>query len=429
MRRRRQDRGALVLTLCFAVSGIIHGLLYMPAQWAMENFMAAKPRDNPPVKVVRLSADAWNRSLSAARQARKRSPLKTKAQQNRPKTKVIKEKKKPEPKNDNLKGQVVEVPPTADDSPNPEAKYLSKHNSNVKKETVARVQDRDSSKKRVTNKLQDRNAAPKQPPNAPPSKTTPTPTPSPPAAAQKPSQGTPGQEAQKFVLEMPDLKKKQEKLELKLPDLPGLAPNMPRPDPIEQAVKGNSERMRLKLGKGNAENGAESVPRMGNAGSIGPNGLPSLASLRPTLGTVARISGSPSRDYVEGVPEGDGTFLNTKQFKYATFFYRVRDSVAPVWEDMISREYRRRDPTGSIYGVRDRMTMLTIRLDPDGRLTDVRVARTSGVDFLDDVAVQAFKTAEPFPNPPAGIVDADGSIRFSFGFTVTMRPRGLNPFR
>jgi outer membrane biosynthesis protein TonB len=48
---------------------------------------------------------------------------------------------------------------------------------------------------------------------------------------------------------------------------------------------------------------------------------------------------------------------------------------------------------------------------------------------LDHVAVEAFKKAEPFPNPPMGIADEDGSIRFNFQFVVTMRPRSpLNFF-
>ena len=98
-------------------------------------------------------------------------------------------------------------------------------------------------------------------------------------------------------------------------------------------------------------------------------------------------------------------------------------------DDLVAREYRRRDPTGNIYGVRDRATLLTIQLAPDGRLTSVQVRNSSGVDFLDSVAVEAFKMAEPFPNPPTGIQDEDGSIRFNFQFVV-MRPRGpLNLFR
>ena len=191
------------------------------------------------------------------------------------------------------------------------------------------------------------------------------------------------------------------------------------------AIRGNSRRLRIERGQG--ESGASANEKK-KGGASGSKGLPSLAALRPTFGTISRISGSPSRDYVEGVPQGEGTFLNTREFRYATFFYRVRDSVASRWEGPVQQEYRRRDPTGNIYGVRDRATMLSVELTDDGRLFDVRVARSSGLDFLDRIAVDAFRQAEPFPNPPAGIVD-NGAIRFNFQFVLTMGSSGLRLFR
>ena len=76
----------------------------------------------------------------------------------------------------------------------------------------------------------------------------------------------------------------------------------------------------------------------------------------------------------------------------------------------------RHDPYGNIYGVKDRYTVLNVVLDSDGELSDVTVARSSGVGFLDDEAVHAFQLASPFPNPPHGLLETDGSIRFQFGF-------------
>jgi len=38
------------------------------------------------------------------------------------------------------------------------------------------------------------------------------------------------------------------------------------------------------------------------------------------------------------------------------------------------------------------------------------------VDFLDDTAMEAFKQAQPFPNPPRQLVQASGLIDFDFGF-------------
>ena len=80
------------------------------------------------------------------------------------------------------------------------------------------------------------------------------------------------------------------------------------------------------------------------------------------------------------------------------------------------RSYRQRDPTGMIYGSRNRYTELRIQLKPDGRLGNVAVCQPSGLEFLDDEAIEAFKEAAPFPNPPRQLIEANGLINFGFGF-------------
>ncbi len=91
----------------------------------------------------------------------------------------------------------------------------------------------------------------------------------------------------------------------------------------------------------------------------------------------------------------------------------------------MAREYRRRDPSGNVYGRRDRSTLLEIRLSSEGQVTDIRVEQTSGVEFLDNIAVQAFRLVDTFPNPPVGLADEDGHIRFHFNFTVVMSTSSL----
>jgi TonB family protein len=49
-------------------------------------------------------------------------------------------------------------------------------------------------------------------------------------------------------------------------------------------------------------------------------------------------------------------------------------------------------------------------------LAGVIVADKSGVSFLDDEAINAFRLAQPFPNPPQGLVDENQLITFHFGF-------------
>jgi len=128
------------------------------------------------------------------------------------------------------------------------------------------------------------------------------------------------------------------------------------------------------------------------------------------------LSGSPGRsDWLPDVEdEGDTNLLNTRKFRYWDFFERIRDRVGQEWEP--GRVWRARDPTGQRYGVKSRLTVVRVTLDPEGALKHLRVAKESGLDFLDDEAQRAFAAAGPFPNPPAGLRNAQGEIEFRFGF-------------
>lgn len=49
-------------------------------------------------------------------------------------------------------------------------------------------------------------------------------------------------------------------------------------------------------------------------------------------------------------------------------------------------------------------TRLVVILNSRGEITKVKVLSISGTQELDDVAIQAFNRAGPFPNPPRGLV-------------------------
>lgn len=137
--------------------------------------------------------------------------------------------------------------------------------------------------------------------------------------------------------------------------------------------------------------------------------------LMPTAEAVASVTGGHVNDYLPGVKQGEDTFLNTKRWRYASFFNRVKRVVSQHWRPDII--YRRRDPYGNVYGPRDRLTVLHITLKKDGSLEQVRVRHRCGLDFLDSEAISAFQRSAPFPNPPKGLVDPSGRINFSFGFS------------
>ena len=157
------------------------------------------------------------------------------------------------------------------------------------------------------------------------------------------------------------------------------------------------------------------LPQLGRAfqqpGGGGPSG--SGAPLMPSQEQMARAIGSGSQDYLKDVDDGEDTALNSKRWKFASFFNRVKKQVADHWHP--EEAYRKSDPNGSIYGSKNRLTILRVQLKPDGTLANVALESPSGVEFLDDEAIEAFKQAQPFPNPPLQLVE-QGTINFRFGF-------------
>jgi TonB family protein len=171
----------------------------------------------------------------------------------------------------------------------------------------------------------------------------------------------------------------------------------------------------------------------GTAGSesAGDGGLRRPGQYDPRLAlspqTLARLAGGGSPDRLDGVEEGDGTFLNTREWKYATYFNRIKQAVSTTWNPRSALDQR--DPDRSLFGNRDRFTLLTVTLDNTGQLKNVVVKKTSGMDFLDKTTVEAFQKAQPFANPPPGIVEPNGEIRFTFGFYLEVGHGGFQVFR
>ena len=146
------------------------------------------------------------------------------------------------------------------------------------------------------------------------------------------------------------------------------------------------------------------------------NLAPSAALLQQALGEGA---GSP--DYLHDLDEGDATGLNAKKWKFAAFFNRMKSLVRGEWhpDQLLSRH----DPSGNIYGAKDRVSVLRVELKLDGRVQDVRIKQTSGVEFLDEEAMSAFRRAQPFENVPQPLADPDGVVRFNFAFIVQLSGR------
>lgn len=316
--------------------------------------------------------------------------------------------KKEEKKPDELpKGQIVDVAP-GNQQVDPNAKFVAETNNVAKKETRARNQT-----------PYYRNAMPQQ---TAPQKSEGNGSTEVSKAEQAGNKGR-GQEDRplneqnaKLAMEIPDQKQRSE-ISLKNPSTEGPGVQIDNREE-QEAVKGNSQRLNLVPGSLNT----------GEEASAGRAGEPGKLNLMPSQAAMDKIIGGAPNDHLKDIDVGDGTYLTTREWKYASFFNRVKQSVGQQW--MPIDQLRMRDPTGNIYGGKDRYTILSITLDGTGKLKDAYVEKASGLDFLDLEAIKAFERASPFPNPPPGIVASDSTIKFQFGFYLELSGSpGMRLFR
>jgi TonB family protein len=176
------------------------------------------------------------------------------------------------------------------------------------------------------------------------------------------------------------------------------------------------------LGRRAASDGTE-----GEGGAGG--GSPDVPDLRPSEDMLERVVGGGSVDKLDGVEAGENTGLNTVKWKHASFFNRVKRMVAQNWEPW--KVYQARDPNGNVYGHKTKVTRVKVSMKASGVVTKIHVVKGSGVDFLDDEAVRAFRAAGPFPNPPMALLDDQTNlITFQFSFHVEIgKDSGWKIFR
>ena len=271
-------------------------------------------------------------------------------------------------------GQVVDVPAPREEHRPDSAQFASEHDTTVEKET--RHMGKFDPAARQGDASGETSESRKE---TPPSPTPPSP--SPPVAMRTP----------RSVAGRPD----------EVP--PGVSP---RPVGVENGAPDMEE-----------PTSDGETPRLGQLQMRpGSDGAPGgTLSLMPSPAQLARAIGSGTQDALKDVEDGEETALNSKKWVFSSFFNRVKHQVQEHWHP--DEAYRRRDPNFSIYGRTSRLTIVRVQLKPNGHLANVALGQPSGLEFLDDEALQAFRAAQPFPNPPRQLVDAaDGLINFQFGF-------------
>jgi TonB family protein len=196
------------------------------------------------------------------------------------------------------------------------------------------------------------------------------------------------------------------------------------PGPLAPAIKGQQPGSRYGAAPDSTASpsedalpqlGGDTPPRRATGGGAQSGATPSLM---PTEEQLARAIGGGTQDLLKDIDDGDETALNSKKWRFASFFNRVKKQVAEHWHP--EEVYRRRDPTGAVYGHQNRYTLVRVQIRPDGTLANVSLEQPSGLEFLDDEAIEAFRQAQPFPNPPRQLIERSGLINFGLGFLLDL---------
>lgn len=127
---------------------------------------------------------------------------------------------------------------------------------------------------------------------------------------------------------------------------------------------------------------------------------------------------SSTNDYLEDIPLGDMTYLNTVEYKYYGFYHRIRQKLEQFWGRSIQEKAKELAKAGRHVASEDEfVTALLITLDAEGEIIEINIKGSSGVKELDDAAVESFNEAGPFPNPPKDLI-VDGKVVLEWGFVV-----------
>ena len=133
----------------------------------------------------------------------------------------------------------------------------------------------------------------------------------------------------------------------------------------------------------------------------------------------SNIEVNQNDDYLKDIALGSRTLLRTKEFVYYSYYSRIKKKLQQYWEPKVKiRIIKALGKGREIASVNDRITRLVIILNRSGELTGIRVLSSSGSSDLDGAAIEAFREASPFPNPPIGLANESGEVKINWDFVL-----------
>lgn len=125
-----------------------------------------------------------------------------------------------------------------------------------------------------------------------------------------------------------------------------------------------------------------------------------------------------SNDFLENLPESDFSKLNTNAYKYFSFYDRIRKQLEKIWAQSLKENTKALQKRGGrVPASTNNITNLEVILDDRGQILKIAVVESSGINELDDAAVDSFNKAGSFPNPPKDLL-VEGKTKIKWGFVV-----------
>ncbi len=132
------------------------------------------------------------------------------------------------------------------------------------------------------------------------------------------------------------------------------------------------------------------------------------------------LSIGASDDFLKDVVAGDRTVLSTKEVKFFSYHYRIKELIQRFWRPSVQRKLAHVWGAGKQIRQDELTTKVMALLDDSGKLLKVSRVASCGIPEVDIAATEAFEAATPFPNPPKGMVEDDGLVRLYWDFIVTL---------
>ncbi|HUP56978.1 MAG TPA: TonB C-terminal domain-containing protein [Bdellovibrionota bacterium] len=176
-------------------------------------------------------------------------------------------------------------------------------------------------------------------------------------------------------------------------------------------------------GKARRKQGRKSLPALGALGVPMPPPLPEKSEDGESAGEAARPRSAPGGEqFVKDpeVPEGSENLLNSQESVYYSFYSRLYEAIAPIWQSRL----REIPPKSVLQG--DYTTVVDVIFDRSGSIVAIQRNQPSGVEEFDQAVDDAWRRVGRFPNPPQGLLDSQGQVHTGWSFTV--RIQGGMPF-